>query len=70
MLTTRGLRVNPPLSAPGLAQPDGQRSAAVGRLCPLAEQPGLLRHLAGNPDAGTDLQDSVQRVLASLIIRG
>ncbi len=30
----------------------------------------LLRHLAGSPDAATDLQDSVQRVLKSLTIPG
>ena len=33
-------------------------------------QQALLRHLAGSPDAATDLQDSVQRVLGSLTILG
>ena len=33
-------------------------------------QHGLLRHLAGSHDAATDLEDSVQRVLESVTIRG
>ena len=33
-------------------------------------QQALLRHLAGSPDAATDLQDSVQRVLGSMTILG
>jgi AcrR family transcriptional regulator len=33
-------------------------------------QQALLRHLAGSPDAATDLQDGVQRVLGSLAIAG
>jgi AcrR family transcriptional regulator len=33
-------------------------------------QQALLRHLAGSPDAATDLQDSVQRVLGSMTVLG
>jgi AcrR family transcriptional regulator len=33
-------------------------------------QQALLRHLAGSPDAATDLQDSVQRVLESVTVHG
>jgi AcrR family transcriptional regulator len=49
-----------------LAMPSGPAYAIFDGLF----QQALLRHLAGSPDAATDLQDNVQRVLESLTIRG
>jgi AcrR family transcriptional regulator len=55
----------------GLAgQPPALPSGAAYAVFDGLFQQALLRHLAGSPDAATDLQDSVQRVLESVTIRG
>jgi len=55
----------------GLAgQPPAVPSGAAYAVFDGLFQQALLRHLAGSPDAATDLQDSVQRVLGSMTILG
>jgi AcrR family transcriptional regulator len=55
----------------GLAgQPPALPSGAAYAVFDGLFQQALLRHLAGSPDAATDLDDSVQRVLESVTIRG
>ncbi|HTT52722.1 MAG TPA: TetR/AcrR family transcriptional regulator [Streptosporangiaceae bacterium] len=54
------------LAGQRLAVPPGPAYAVFDGLF----QQALLRHLAGSPDAATDLQDSVQRVLGSLTVPG
>jgi AcrR family transcriptional regulator len=55
----------------GLAgQPPALPSGAAYAVFDGLFQQALLRHLAGSPDAATDLQDSVQRVLGSMTVLG